>query len=79
MPTRPVPAAVTIVAQDVGPRRGMESCLRHLVAGLRELGHRVTVVARTCELPMRTWAEPFNSVNRNAYLPTVKSRNLGLI
>jgi glycosyltransferase involved in cell wall biosynthesis len=42
---------VTIVAHDVGPVRGMERQLSDLVIGLRELGHRVTVIARTCELP----------------------------
>jgi glycosyltransferase involved in cell wall biosynthesis len=42
---------VTIVAHDVGPVRGMERQLSDLVIGLRELGHRVTVIARACELP----------------------------
>jgi glycosyltransferase involved in cell wall biosynthesis len=42
---------VTIVAHDIGPVRGMERQLSDLVAGLRERGHRVTVIARTCELP----------------------------
>jgi glycosyltransferase involved in cell wall biosynthesis len=42
---------VTIVAHDIGPVGGMERVLAELVLGLRALGHRVTVVARTCELP----------------------------
>jgi UDP-glucose:(heptosyl)LPS alpha-1,3-glucosyltransferase len=42
---------VTIVAHDIGPVRGMERQLSDLVSGLRELGHRVTVIARACELP----------------------------
>jgi glycosyltransferase involved in cell wall biosynthesis len=42
---------VTIVAHDIGSVRGMERQLSDLVIGLRELGHRVTVIARTCELP----------------------------
>jgi len=43
---------VTIVAHDIGPVRGMERQLSDLVIGLRDLGHRVTVIARTCELPV---------------------------
>jgi glycosyltransferase involved in cell wall biosynthesis len=42
---------VTIVAHDIGPLRGMERQLSDLVLGLRRLGHRITVVARSCELP----------------------------
>ena len=42
---------VTIVACDIGPVRGMERQLSELVIGLERLGHRVTVIARTCELP----------------------------
>ena len=42
---------VTIVAHDIGPVRGMERQLSELATGLALLGHRVTVVARTCELP----------------------------
>jgi UDP-glucose:(heptosyl)LPS alpha-1,3-glucosyltransferase len=42
---------VTIVAHDIGPVRGMERQLSALVMGLREHGHRVTVIARACELP----------------------------
>ncbi len=42
---------VTIVANDIGPVGGMERQVTDLITGLRRLGHRVTVVARTCELP----------------------------
>jgi UDP-glucose:(heptosyl)LPS alpha-1,3-glucosyltransferase len=42
---------VTIVAHDVGPVGGMERQLSELALGLRRLGHEVTVIARTCELP----------------------------
>lgn len=42
---------VTIVAHDVGSVGGMERVLAELVSGLRGLGHEVTVIARTCELP----------------------------
>jgi glycosyltransferase involved in cell wall biosynthesis len=42
---------VTIVAHDIGPVGGMERQLTELVLGLRRLGHEVTVIARTCELP----------------------------
>jgi glycosyltransferase involved in cell wall biosynthesis len=42
---------VTIVAQDIGGARGMERVLSELVLGLVKVGYRVTVVARTCELP----------------------------
>lgn len=41
---------VTIVAMDVGPVGGMERQLSEMVTGLLASGHRVTVVARTCEL-----------------------------
>ncbi|HEV7584950.1 MAG TPA: glycosyltransferase family 4 protein [Solirubrobacteraceae bacterium] len=49
----PSPAApdVTIVANDIGPVGGMERQLSDLLLGLRRLGHHVTVIARTCELP----------------------------
>ncbi len=47
------PCAVTIVAHDVGSIGGMERQLAELIAGLRGLGHEVTVIARTCELPDR--------------------------
>jgi UDP-glucose:(heptosyl)LPS alpha-1,3-glucosyltransferase len=40
---------VTIVANDVRAIGGMERVLTELITGLRGLGHRVTVVARTCE------------------------------
>jgi UDP-glucose:(heptosyl)LPS alpha-1,3-glucosyltransferase len=42
---------VTIVAHDIGSVRGMERQLSALIVGLRRLGHPVTVIARTCELP----------------------------
>jgi UDP-glucose:(heptosyl)LPS alpha-1,3-glucosyltransferase len=42
---------VTIVAHDIGAVGGMERQLTELVLGLSRLGHRVTVIARTCELP----------------------------
>jgi UDP-glucose:(heptosyl)LPS alpha-1,3-glucosyltransferase len=42
---------VTIVAHDIGSMRGMERQLTELVLGLGQLGHRLTVIARTCELP----------------------------
>jgi UDP-glucose:(heptosyl)LPS alpha-1,3-glucosyltransferase len=45
------PADVTIVAHDIGPVGGMERVLSELILGLRERGHEVTVVSRTCELP----------------------------
>jgi UDP-glucose:(heptosyl)LPS alpha-1,3-glucosyltransferase len=42
---------VTIVAHDIGSVGGMERQLAELLLGLRERGHNVTVIARTCELP----------------------------
>ncbi|MEA2200857.1 MAG: hypothetical protein QOI89_1453 [Solirubrobacteraceae bacterium] len=42
---------VTIVAHDIGSVGGMERVLAELVLGLEALGHEVTVIARTCELP----------------------------
>ncbi|HWX96127.1 MAG TPA: glycosyltransferase family 4 protein [Solirubrobacteraceae bacterium] len=42
---------VTIVANDVGAVGGMERQLAELAVGLSRLGHNVTVIARTCELP----------------------------
>jgi glycosyltransferase involved in cell wall biosynthesis len=42
---------VTIVAHDIGPVGGMERVLAELILGLRRLGYRVVVVARTCDLP----------------------------
>jgi glycosyltransferase involved in cell wall biosynthesis len=50
----PRPCAVTIVANDIGPVGGMERVLSELIVGLRALGHEVTVIARTCELPPGT-------------------------
>jgi glycosyltransferase involved in cell wall biosynthesis len=51
--TRQAPPAceVTIVAHDIGSVGGMERVLAELVLGLQALGHEVTVIARTCELP----------------------------
>jgi glycosyltransferase involved in cell wall biosynthesis len=49
-PIRPA-GEVTIVAHDIGSVGGMERVLAELILGLRELGHPVTVIARTCELP----------------------------
>jgi glycosyltransferase involved in cell wall biosynthesis len=45
------PCDVTLVAHDVGGVGGMERQLAELVLGLRALGHGVTVISRTCELP----------------------------
>jgi UDP-glucose:(heptosyl)LPS alpha-1,3-glucosyltransferase len=45
------PCEVTIVVHDLGPVGGMERVLTELVLGLRKLGHPLTVIARTCELP----------------------------
>jgi glycosyltransferase involved in cell wall biosynthesis len=42
---------VTIVAHDIGSVRGMERQLSALIAGLQQLGHPITLIARTCELP----------------------------
>ncbi len=47
----PPACEVTIVAHDIGSVRGMERQLTELVVGLGRLGHRITVIARTCELP----------------------------
>ncbi|HEX4188476.1 MAG TPA: glycosyltransferase family 4 protein [Solirubrobacteraceae bacterium] len=45
------PLDVTSVAHDIGPVGGMERQLSDLLLGLRALGHRVTVISRTCALP----------------------------
>jgi len=45
------PLELTIVAHDVGPVRGMERQLTDLILGLRERGHSVSVIGRSCELP----------------------------
>lgn len=45
------PCEVTIVAHDIGAVGGMERVLGELILGLRERGHEVHVIARTCELP----------------------------
>jgi glycosyltransferase involved in cell wall biosynthesis len=47
------PCDVTIVANDTGSVGGMELVLAELVTGLRDLGHTVTVIARTFEVPDR--------------------------
>lgn len=44
------PQPVTIVAHDVGGVGGMERQLAELIAGLRNRGHPVTVIAWKCEL-----------------------------
>jgi glycosyltransferase involved in cell wall biosynthesis len=50
--TDPISSEVTIVAHDIGSvRGGMERQLTELIVGLLDLGHDVTVIARTCELP----------------------------
>ncbi len=51
------PCAVTIVAHDIGSVGGMERVLEELIVGLRRLGHPVTVIARSCELPPGTDVE----------------------
>lgn len=50
----PKPCAVTVVAHDIGGVGGMERVLGELITGLVDAGHRVVVVARTCELPADT-------------------------
>lgn len=50
----PAPVDVTVVAHDIGSVGGMERQLAELLIGLRRRGHRVTVIARTCELPSET-------------------------
>ncbi|HTU79283.1 MAG TPA: glycosyltransferase family 4 protein [Solirubrobacteraceae bacterium] len=45
------PVEVTVVAHDIGSVGGMERQLTELLLGLRSMGHEVTVIARTCELP----------------------------
>lgn len=47
----PAACDVTVVAHDIGPVGGMERQIVQLLLGLRRRGHRVTVIARTCELP----------------------------
>ncbi len=47
----PLEHDVTIVCHDLGSVGGMERVLEELVLGLRRLGHRVTVIGRTCSLP----------------------------
>lgn len=48
---------VTIVAHDIGPVGGMEVQISRLIEGLLERGRRVTVIARSCELPDRDGLE----------------------
>jgi glycosyltransferase involved in cell wall biosynthesis len=48
---RRTPREVTIVAHDIGPVRGMERQISALVTGLQQLGYKVTVIARSCDLP----------------------------
>lgn len=43
--------AITFIAQDVVDGGGMERAVRHLAAGLLDRGWRVSVIARTCDLP----------------------------
>jgi len=47
----PRPCEITIVAHDVGAVRGMERQISDLVLDLQRRGHKITIVARTCELP----------------------------
>lgn len=42
---------VTIVAHDIGPVGGMENQIARLIEGLLARGRRVTVIARTCDVP----------------------------
>lgn len=42
---------ITIIAHDVGAVRGMERQISDLVLGLQRRGHKITIIARTCELP----------------------------
>lgn len=44
--------AVTIVAHDVGPVGGMERQLTELIRGLLAAGYTVTVIARSCVVPV---------------------------
>ncbi|HUH82030.1 MAG TPA: glycosyltransferase family 4 protein [Solirubrobacteraceae bacterium] len=53
---------LTIVAHDIGPVGGMERVLSELIIGLRERGHEVTVIARTCELPAAAAGVRFHRV-----------------
>jgi UDP-glucose:(heptosyl)LPS alpha-1,3-glucosyltransferase len=53
---------VTIVANDVRAIGGMERVLTELIGGLRGLGHRVTVIARTFEGPAATEGVVFHRV-----------------
>jgi UDP-glucose:(heptosyl)LPS alpha-1,3-glucosyltransferase len=55
------PREVTVVAHDIGAVGGMERVLAELIVGLRARGHELTVIARTCELPVRTCELPRDS------------------
>jgi glycosyltransferase involved in cell wall biosynthesis len=48
---RGAPLTVTIVAHHVGSIGGMERQLAELIGGLLDRGHRVSLIARRCELP----------------------------
>jgi UDP-glucose:(heptosyl)LPS alpha-1,3-glucosyltransferase len=52
--TAPPLPEITIVAHDIGPVGGMERQLVDLILGLRRLGHDVSVIGRTLELPAGT-------------------------
>ena len=56
-PAGQLPPPITIVAHDIGPVGGMERQLVALILGLRRLGHPVSVIARTCELPSGSGVE----------------------
>ncbi len=46
-----LPCDVTVVANDIGAVGGMERVLSELIEGLHALGHRITVIARTFDVP----------------------------
>jgi UDP-glucose:(heptosyl)LPS alpha-1,3-glucosyltransferase len=48
------PPTVTIVAHDIGGPGGMERQLEQLIRGLLGLGAEVTVISRTCRLPVHS-------------------------
>jgi glycosyltransferase involved in cell wall biosynthesis len=56
------PPAVTIVANDVRAIGGMERVLTELITGLRDLGHHVTVIARTLDGPAAAEGVVFHRV-----------------
>ncbi|HVW45561.1 MAG TPA: glycosyltransferase family 4 protein [Solirubrobacterales bacterium] len=51
MPEPGAPPEITLVANDIRAEGGMERQLTVLVGGLLDAGHKVTVIAWTCELP----------------------------